>query len=51
MIDKKYCMSSFLMFRNIINKEKHFADGIEQKVYSTPKNRIPVNNSAELEEA
>ena len=51
MIDKKYCMSSFLMFRNIIDKEKHFSDGVIQKTYNTPKNRVPVNNSTDLLEA
>lgn len=30
--DKKYCMSSFLMFRTIVNGEKCFEDGMCPKL-------------------
>lgn len=47
-IDKNYCMSSFLMYRRIVDKDKIFADGIVPYVPQTNQNRIPINNSDEL---
>ena len=48
--DKKYCMSSFLMFRTIADIEKCFADGTVPKRYIQEHGRDMIYTSRELEE-
>ncbi len=47
--DKKYCMSSFLMFRTIADAEKTFKAGIVPKRYHSEHERCSVSTSFELE--
>ena len=49
-VDKKYCASSFLMYRTIADRNKIFADGIIPYYGAMPENRVPVHNSEELYE-
>ena len=49
-IDKEYCMSSFLMLRTIYDHEYQFAKHITPNFFEENKDRHPVKNSFELEE-
>lgn len=49
MIDKEYCMSSFLMLRTIYDKGKEFKQNVKTKFFDENLDRKPVKNSAELE--
>jgi|LSQX01.3.fsa_nt_gb hypothetical protein len=48
-VNKNYCMSSYLMFRTIIDKKYTFKAGISPKPDKIIKCRLPISNSAELE--
>lgn len=50
-VDKSYCMSSYLMFRSIMDPDKVFKDGISPKRYPRPIASTPIKNSFELEKA
>ncbi|MCI8544532.1 MAG: asparagine synthase [Lachnospiraceae bacterium] len=50
MEDKKYCMSSFLMFRSIMNHEKSFLGGCTARCWDDRKKRKLIHNSKELSE-
>ena len=47
--DKAYCMSSFLMFRSIVDDSKTFQPGIVPQLYRDEHERLPVCTSGELE--
>lgn len=51
MVDKKYCMSSYLMFRTIADKNKCFTEGIIPQFYRGNNNKILVHNSYDLLQA
>lgn len=40
MVDKDYCLSSFLAFRHVFNDEKDFVDGLKRQKY------VPIQNEA-----
>ena len=48
-IDKKYCMSSYLMLRTIYG-ERTFKENVVPRQFAENSDRFPVNNSEELEE-
>ena len=48
-VDKIYCMSSFLMLRTISDHNHTFKDGIIPCFFEENKDRTPVKNSIELE--
>ena len=48
-VDKRYCMSSFLMLRTISDHNHTFKDGIIPRFFEENKDRTPVKNSIELE--
>lgn len=48
-IDKEYCMSSFLMLRTLYPHGKSFCEKYPSKIYQEEDDRFPVNNSHELE--
>lgn len=50
-VDKRYCMSSFLMFRTVASSSKTFCEGFTPKLFSSRRDRISVNNSIDLEKA
>ena len=50
-VDKNYCMSSFLMYRTIIDKSITFVDDLIPQPDDEIENRIPIRNSEELERA
>lgn len=50
-VDKRYCMSSFLMSRSIVDDNKAFSDTIKPKHFSMPGSRTAIINSKELETA
>ncbi|MDY4788232.1 MAG: asparagine synthase C-terminal domain-containing protein [Bacilli bacterium] len=47
-VDKKYCMSSFLMFRTIVDDEKQFTEKIVPQKIDINFNRVPISSSDEL---
>lgn len=49
--DKEFCMSSWLMFRTIVDNTKCFVDGIKDFHVLPPKDRCSVIDSFELEAA
>lgn len=49
-IDKKYCMSSFLMYRAIVDENKCFSTKYIPKHFKVDFPRTPIANSIELEE-
>ena len=49
--DKNYCMSSFLMFRCIADKNKTFAEGIIPKRFKPDKNRLLIETSNDIDQA
>ena len=50
-IDKKYCASSFLMFRTIADHKKAFSEKYQQPfLWEDKKTRTPIHNSQELEQ-
>ena len=49
--DKNYCMSSFLTYRTIADKNKCFKDGIVPRYFNNNFTKIPVCNSDDLEAA
>lgn len=49
-VDKKYCSSSFLMYRTIADHSRTFAEGITPYFAEIPKNRVPIHTSDELYE-
>ena len=48
LVDKNYCMNSFLMYRTVIDKEKCFTDKLTRFYRAFPSPRTPINNSDEL---
>ena len=50
-VDKGYCMSSWLMFRTVVDRSRCFVDGIKDYHVFPPKDRRAVSNSEELEAA
>lgn len=50
-VDKRYCMSSFLMYRTICDHNHTFAPGIVPRFFEENADRAPVDNSVQLEEA
>ncbi len=49
-VDKNYCMSSFLMLRTIYNKKYRFFKDVKPFLFKENTDRAPVFNSIELEE-
>lgn len=49
-VDKKYCASSFLMYRTIVDRNKAFYKDLIPKIYDTPIERVAIHNSIELEQ-
>ena len=47
-VDKNYCMSSFLMFRTIVDRNKCFSYDIKPVFWDMFPKRIPVNTSDDL---
>lgn len=50
-VDKRYCMSSFLMLRTIYDHNRTFAEGVVPRFFEKNADREPVMNSRELEAA
>lgn len=48
-VDKVYCMSSYLMFRTVLDEAATFSTEITPKRYQKSKQRMPISNSLELE--
>ncbi|MBR3236709.1 asparagine synthase [Candidatus Saccharibacteria bacterium] len=48
-VDKKYCSSSFLMYRIVDDESKCFSLKYPLNMYPFPSNRQPIKDSAELE--
>lgn len=51
MIDKKYCMSSFLMFRTIADWDKSFCEELSPNWFIDKEEKDQIHNSFELEES
>lgn len=49
-VDKRYCMSSFLMLRTIYGHDRTFQEGIVPRFFEENADRTPVRDSNELEE-
>ena len=49
-VDKNYCMNSFLMFRTIADDEKCFSVDLKPNIFHVNFPRIPVHNSCDLED-
>lgn len=49
MVDKRYCMSSFLMLRTIYDHSKTFFEGVVPRFFEENPDREPVSDSFELE--
>lgn len=47
--DVKYCMSSYLQYRTIVDQDCRFAEHISPYFYKDNKERIPVNSAEELD--
>lgn len=50
-VDKNYCMSSFLMYRTIADHRRTFKEDIVPQFFTPNQNRVPIHNSTELFEA
>lgn len=50
MIDKKYCMSSYLMYRTIVDEKRCFKEGWIPNLFKLDFPRIPVYKSEDLEQ-
>lgn len=50
-VDKDYCMSSFLTFRTIADKNKCFKEGVVPNLFEVDFPRTPIHNSLELEDS
>lgn len=50
MEDKKYCMSSFLMYRTLADEEKCFKENWEPNFFHAEFSKIPIYKSMDLEE-
>lgn len=50
-VDKKYCMNSFLMYRSIVDSTKTFHRLYTPNLHEPFNERIPIKNSQELEKA
>lgn len=50
MVDKKYCMSSYLMFRTIVDNSKSFSEKSKPVLWKDYGNRTGIHDSIELEE-
>lgn len=48
-VDKEYCMSSFLTYRTIADKNYIFAENMIPHTFQYPRDLSPVNDSVELE--
>lgn len=47
-VDKKYCMSSYLMYRTICDSNKTFAEGIMPNLYNHPTPKYNIHTSDDL---
>ena len=50
-VDKEYCMSSFLMYRAIVDEDKCFSEKYIPHHFKVDFPRTPIANSFELEKA
>lgn len=50
-IDKKYCMSSFLMYRTVADASKAFDERYTPRLYEDNFSKIPIHQSSELKTA
>ena len=50
-VDRDFCMSSWLMFRTVVDRSRCFAEGIKDFHVTPPEGRWSVKDSHELEEA
>lgn len=50
-VDKNYCMSSFLMFRCIVDENKTFADGLIPQRFIPNENRYKIKSSKDIDQA
>ena len=50
-VDKNYCMSSFLSFRCIDDEYKTFAEGLEPRRFYSNENRYPIGSSDDIDNA
>ena len=48
-VDKRYCMSSYLMFRTIYPQNRTFFENVNPKFFTENADRVPVKDSFELE--
>ncbi|MBT1143115.1 hypothetical protein JKL07_04515 [Lactiplantibacillus argentoratensis] len=48
-VDKRYCMSSFLMYRTLVDTSKQFKNNVFSKIPEVSYRRTGVNTSTELE--
>ena len=47
-IDKKYCMSSFLMYRTVADASKAFDERYTPRLYEDDFSKIPIHQSLSL---
>lgn len=50
-VDREFCMSSWLMYRTIVDRNKCFVEGIKDFHVTPPEGRVPIRCSWELEDA
>jgi len=48
MVNKKYCMSSFLMFRTVADENMCFFEGLQPRLWKDERPRTPIHDSDEL---
>lgn len=49
MVDREYCMSSFLMYRRVVDPQKEFAKGYTPKTVPLSWDKVPISDSIALE--
>ena len=47
-VDRRYCMSSFLMYRTIVDRNRVFSEAFPPYYRNYPENRRPIGDGAEL---
>lgn len=50
-VDKRFCSSSFLMYRTITDETKTFKEGVKPRLFKPDFEREPIENSFQLEES
>ena len=49
MVDKEFCMSSYLAFRHIVARDMEFAEGLHHQIYAHKRKLEQIRNTKDID--